>query len=165
MKEVRLTYHDDFMPTPISGWAGARWYGWVNPKGAGGQYRKPEFTRHPFTSQRKKWCLLEVHFDGVDLRFVMPEELDLFLDVMSQNPLPSGQSLIAGCPLGRPNRHWLSRLPKKAKPLKFRQAVCRYLKDHSDVARFRDFYSGAPIKFEFDGFYSTRNDALLARSK
>jgi len=95
--------------------------------------------------------LLSVHFQGVELRFALPEELDLFMSVMSRNPLPSGRSLVPDCAIGRPNQHWLSRLPKEAKPWKFRQAICKYLSECKTVKEFRAFYQQRPIQFKFEG--------------
>ena len=153
MKKTCLSYHKNFPSTPISGWAGANWCGWITTKTKNGQWRNPKSVPHPFLSQRKLWCRLEVHFQDIDLRFAMPAELDQFLDIMLQNPLPSGHRLIPGLAYGRPNAHWLSRLPKKAKPWIFRQKLCKFLRTAQDVTIFRNFYASQPIQFEFDGYY------------
>lgn len=155
MKSAKLSYHTIFPATPISGRAGARWYGWASGTTAGGQRKRPTQVTHPFLSQKKLWCLLSIHFQGVDLRFAMPEELDQFIAVMSRNPMPSGRSLVPDCAIGRPNNHWLSRLPKKAKPWKFRQAVCRYLAENETTKRFRAFYEGQPVQFRFEGVFDS----------
>ncbi|ANL47973.1 hypothetical protein AMC87_CH03320 [Rhizobium phaseoli] len=159
MKSAELFYSREFLETPISGWAGARLFGWVREKTLGGQIKRPRRVMHPFASQRKLWCLLAVHFDGVDLIFATPLELDQFLAVMSQNPLPSGWALIPGQSVGRPNNHWLSRLPKGAKSWKFRQSICRFLRQAGVVREFRDFYAGEPVKLQFDGVFNNYCDA------
>ena len=159
MKSARISLHQDFPKTPISGRAGARWSAWIKQVSSSGQPKKPKQVVHPFLSQRKIWCLLTVHFDGVNLRFAMPQELDHFIGVLSQNPLPSGRSLASECALGRPNGHWLSRLPAKAKSWKFRQRLCKYLEGLPEAEALREFYSENPIKFEFPEHYDSFFDA------
>lgn len=161
MKSATLSYHKDFPTTPISGAAGARRIGWVTATSASGQWRKPYMIDHPFITQRKLWCLLEVHFNRVTLRFATPQELDLFLQVMSRNPLPSGYALVPYCPIGRPNNHWLSRLPARAKSLKFRKALCGYLQNSPKVAKFRSFYQDHPVQTQFENVH----DSLLSARK
>ena len=96
------------------------------------------------------------------LVFSTPLELDQFLSVMSKNPLPSGRSLFPGRAVGRPNNHWLSRLPSKAKTLKCRMAACRYLTEAPAVRRFREFYAPNPVRTQFDGFYDSYYEAQAA---
>lgn len=151
MKSAQIDLYRNFPDAPMSGSAGARYYGWVQRTTDSGQPKSPERVGHPFLQQRKSWCLLSVHFNGVDLRFAMIEELDLFLNVMSRNPLPSGYSLVPDCPIGRPSRHWLARLPKQTKPWKFRKALCDFLRENATVLAFRAFYERTPVKFHFDG--------------
>jgi hypothetical protein len=154
MKSAKLSYSRIFPETPISIWAGARIFGWTRESTPGGQYKRPRRVQHPFVHQRKIWCLLTIHFHGIDLLFATPRELDQFIHVMERNPLPSGWALVPGWAYGRPNRHWLSRLPKHTKTWKYRQAVCKYLRENKIVQEFRDFYEEQPIKFEFEGIYS-----------
>jgi hypothetical protein len=151
MKSARINLYRNFPETPMSGRAGARYYAWVQRTNDSGQPKSPERVGHPFLEQRKSWCLLSVHFNGVDLRFAMIEELDLFLNVMSRNPLPSGYSLVPDCAIGRPSRHWLARLPKQAKSWKFRKALCDFLRANTTVQAFRAFYERNPVKFHFEG--------------
>lgn len=162
MKSAELSYHSGFPSTPISWWAGARSDGWVRPRTASGQFKRAARIVHPFLDQRKLWCLLSVHFQGVDLRFAMPEELDQFIAVMSRNPLPSGGSLVPGWPLGRPPQHWLARLPGKAKPWKFRHAVCEYLRQSEVARQFRAFYSSQPPQVRFGGVFNSFHEARLS---
>ncbi|PDT38381.1 hypothetical protein CO671_03045 [Rhizobium sp. M10] len=159
MKSAELFYSREFPETPMSWWAGARLNGWIPETTRSGQIKRPRRIVHSFASQRKLWCLLAVHFDGVDLIFATPLELDQFLAVMSQNPLPSGWALVPGNLLGRPNKHWLSRLPKKAKSWKFRQSICKFLLQAGTVGEFREFYAREPLKLQFDGVINNYYDA------
>ncbi|KAB7614483.1 hypothetical protein F9L33_07535 [Amylibacter sp. SFDW26] len=164
MKNAKLSYHQDFPQTPVSGWAGVRRYAWVNQQNDSGQWKRPKHKYvYPFEKQRKLWCLLEIHFQGVDLIFALPAELDQFIEIMSQNPLPSGNRLIKGRKLGRPNNHWLSRLPKKTKPWAFRQKLCKYLETAPQASEFREFYTSHPVRLKFDGYYDSFYDAIRAQ--
>ncbi|GLK56145.1 hypothetical protein JOD31_001061 [Methylopila capsulata] len=162
MKSAKLSYHSSFPWTPISGWAGARGYGWAYLSGPGGQFRRPKFIKHPFPTQRRLWCLLKVEFNGIKLDFATPQEVDHFRNVMRRKVLPSGHALVSGRAVGRPNNHWLSRLPKKAKPWKFREAICRYLEEVPEVREFRSFYAENPIRMQFEGMFDTSSDARAA---
>ncbi len=89
----------------------------------------------------------------------MPAELDLFIATMSRNPLPSGRSLAPDCAIGRPNRHWLSRLPSKAKSWKSREDVAKYLQESEAAKQFRAFYEDLPLQFQFDGIHDSFQEA------
>lgn len=155
MKSAQTSLHSQFPATPVSYWAGARWRGWVREDDATGNLKRIDEVRHPFLDQRKAWCLLEVHFAGVDLLFATPQELDHFIGILSQNPLPSGRALVPECAVGRPSKHWLSRLPKKAKSLKFRDKLCQYLENCDAASTFRKFYKDHPVQCAFPGFYDS----------
>lgn len=163
MKSAQISFHRTFPATPVSGWVGARWHAWVREDDATGYLKLLSIVPHPFPNQRKLWCMLEVHVDEVDLRFAMPQELDHFIDILSQNPLPSGRSLTPNCAIGRPKNHWLTRLPSKAKSLKFRKRIFSYLSECHASAEFRDFYKQDPVITEFPGFYDTREEALASK--
>lgn len=93
--------------------------------------------------------------------FAMPAELDQFIEIMSQNPLPSGGSLVEGrVSPGRPNNHWLSRLPKQAKPWNFRQRLLRFLQTDAKVLEFREFYASQPVQLKFDGYFDSFHDIM-----
>lgn len=162
MKSAVFSRREVFPETPISFWAGARRFGWTRSVTPGGQRRRPQRIPHPFLSQRKMWGLLEASFQGVDLIFATPQELDQFLAVMSRNPLPSGGSLVPGWRLGRPNAHWLSRLPKAAKPWRFRRAICAWLPEQEAVRDFREFYRANPVQTLFVGVHSSPLEAMRA---
>lgn len=147
----------------MTGWAGPGWGGWVNRQTASGQWKTPRYRQLPYLRQRRLWCLLHVQFRGLELVFALPEELDQFLEVMSQKLLPSGNRLISGLPYGRPNRHWLSRLPKKAKSWKIRSALGDYLSASPDVEAFRHFYRSFSPEQERRGFHRSFYEAINAR--
>lgn len=164
MKKAQISYHRLFPWTPVSGWAGARSRGYVPRISPSGQRMSPTTLDHPFRFQRKQWCLLKVEFDGVGLVFATPQELDHFIDVLSRNPLPNGGSLIKGrIRPGKPNGHWLSRLPTKARSWKFRQKLCRYLQEQPKIGEFRAFYAEQPVRYAFEGFYDDFYEAARAQ--
>ena len=164
MKKSWLTYSNELTSTPITPWVddGQR-YGWVNERAENGQWRRPKRVRTAFQTQLKQWCVLEVDYLDVRLVFALPTELDNFIEIMSTNPLPSGPSLLKGQKFGRPNKHWLSRLPAKAKSLKFRQAICKWLGANSDVENFRQYYRDRPLQRKYEGVYSSSDEALAAQ--
>ncbi len=163
MKKIELSYHREFPRTPISGWAGVRWCAWVNPNKKNDQWQRPKWDRHPFSNQRKLWCLLKVHFQGIDLVFAIPAELDQFIEVLSQNPLPSGNRLVKGRGIGRPNNHWLARLPKGVTSWSFRQKLCKYLTTAPQIVEFRKFYVSQPVQLEFEGYFDSFYEAAGAQ--
>ena len=162
MKSAQISYHSEFPQTPLSGWVGVRMLAWARERTASGQLTRPRSFPHPFLAQRKLWCQATVSFDTAKLRFALPQELDHFLDVMLQNPLPSGASLVAGHAVGRPNRHWLSRLPKRLMPWKTRQRLCRYLTTAPELRDLREFYRDQPVRFSFPGYFNSYMEAYNA---
>lgn len=149
MKSAALTYHKAFPETPISSWVGARFWAWKPSYSLSGQPMRPIRSAHPFLVQRPLWCRLDVHFNGIDLRFAFPQEVDHFLHVMEKNPLPSGHRLSPGTRIGRPMRHWLAKLPARAKSARFRKMLCDYLHKEKKVQDFRAFYAARPVSFDF----------------
>ena len=67
---------------------------------------------------------------GFDFRFVSFEEMRHCIDVLSHEHLPTSIQLSAERGSGAgPNSHWLSRLPARTKPWRFReQAVATLVK-------------------------------------
>lgn len=159
MNNIELSYHRDFPRTPMTRWIRHQFYGWQPRQTKSGQWMRPTWGQTPFSTQRKLWCRLEVHFRGVTLFFTTPLELDHFIAIMQQKHLPSGPSLVPGRRIGRPNNHWLSRLPAKAKPWKFRKAVCAFLNTKREVKKFREFYQSEPIQTHFEGYYPSFHQA------
>lgn len=74
------------------------------------------------------WPVLMVEVDEVKLVFTSLAELDTYVDVMSQTPLPSTRELSRGFSMG-PDSHWLSQLPKKAKSPEHRETAVTYLRE------------------------------------
>lgn len=81
---------------------------------------------------------------------------------MGQNPLPSGHRLVKGRRLGRPKRHWLARLPAKAKSAKVRARLVAFLTSNRTVREFRAFYEGKDLHYEAPGFFDNFYDAIRA---
>lgn len=71
----------------------------------------------------KGWPKLFLHIDGVELQFSSTAEIHHFIEIMSQNPMPNIRKMYGSSH----NRHWLSRLPKKAKSQKHRTKTINYL--------------------------------------
>lgn len=159
MKQARLSYSKEFQWSPMSGWAGAR----SRAYRVQSFERSPVMVRHPFLESLKLWCGLELEYQNVFLQFSMPAELDLFVSVMQQNPLPSGESLVKGHRLGRPNNHWLSRLPAKAKSRKFRLGVLKFIDQNQTVKEFYNFYANKELALKVPGLFDSYQDAQRAR--
>ena len=70
----------------------------------------------PSAVPHKGFVFLHVEFEGTDLQFSAPRQLDHFIEVLSTKPLPTSRRLSSshGLPAG-PNSHWLSRLPASIK--------------------------------------------------
>ncbi len=159
MKKARLNYSREFQWTPISSWVGVRKYA----------YRIQSFDRgpivvpHPFLQSTNLWCQLELEYQNVLLQFSMTRELDHFIDVMQRNPLPSGGSLVKGQRLGRPNNHWLSRLPAKIKTRKFRVGLLKFIESNKVVNEFYEFYSSRELALDVPDLFNTYDEAQRAR--
>ena len=123
MKKASVIYLDAYEPTPVSYWAHRHI----------GESAWPASDRFvpplPPPVPGRGWAQLIVEFDGVELRFSSAVELDHFIEVLSKNPLPTTRRLVElrGTSLP-PHRHWLSRLPARAKPQAFRVRLIAYLR-------------------------------------
>ena len=97
----------------------------------------------PSHRDRQSWAQLLIELDGVTLAFWLPEELDHVSEVFSTKPPPSVYSLVRKDPSeSRANSHWLSRLPKKAKSKKFREAFLKYVRSEPRALKeFRRIYT------------------------
>lgn len=71
-----------------------------------------------------------VEFNGVEFRFASLDELQAAIDILGQKLLPTTIRLARdrGGDAG-PNEHWLSRLPAKAKPWRYRGKAVKYLRE------------------------------------
>src|SRR5215831_11109857 len=69
-----------------------------------------------------------VEIDGVTFKFASLDEFRECIRVLSLKVLPSTRALSAARGTGvGPNSHWLSRLPSRAKPWRYRERATRYL--------------------------------------
>ncbi len=122
MKTRTVRYTAAYAPTPLSFWVhrhrDARVWS------ASHEFDPPLPTPVP----GRGYPRLEIEFQRVFLYFASLEELDHAIAVLSANPLPSTRRLsrLRGTAAG-PNRHWLSRLPGRAKSHKFRRRLVAYL--------------------------------------
>lgn len=129
MKNAKLLFSKDFKRSPISTWVGFPTFLYAKSTNPNEDWSVPVRVQHPIDTRRGPWCQLKIHFNNINLLFSLPLELDHFIDVMKQNPLPSGLSLSPYSNIGRPNRHWLAKLPKQAMPYTFRMKLINYLEN------------------------------------
>lgn len=168
MKKTWLTYHDALPFSPASYRAGARSRVWMVEYMPSGRPVRPNVpvSQHPFLTQRKKWCALNVEFNSVFLRFAMLAEFDHVLGVLQQNPLPSGFKLTGRHhSVGRPPGHWLTKLPAKTKSARFRRKLCDWLQQCESIREFQAFYAADPVRLEFEGLIETREELNRAYRK
>ncbi|MEZ5669916.1 MAG: hypothetical protein R3F55_21275 [Alphaproteobacteria bacterium] len=131
MKKATIGYTPRFRPSPVSAWVHVP-TGPVPAWRDAGAYSPPL----PGPVGGRGWPVLDVEVDGVALTFSSLAELDHVIDVLSRNPLPTTRQLSAARGNGAgPNGHWLSRLPAKAKPARFRAVLVARLR------RARDAYA------------------------
>lgn len=82
--------------------------------------------------------LYHVEFDGFTFDFISLDEIRHCIEILSNPLLPRSIDLsnARGSDHG-PNSHWLSRLPAKVKPWRYREGAVRYLRQ-----ALSDFESG-----------------------
>ncbi|MBD1263181.1 hypothetical protein HZY62_21520 [Maribacter polysiphoniae] len=72
---------------------------------------------------------LTVEFNGHSFIFTSKEQLEQFIEIMGRKLLPSSMELSSNRTGFRgPNSHWLSRLPGKTKPWKYREKLVGFCK-------------------------------------
>ncbi len=77
----------------------------------------------------KGYPILHVEYNGFTFAFASIPELDTCIDVLSRRNLPSSLELSAERGSGAgPNGHWVSRLPARVTPWKYRQGAVDYLR-------------------------------------
>ena len=78
----------------------------------------------------KGYAIYSVEIDGMIFRFSSIAQLEHCIDILGRKLLPRTIDLSAdrGTSKG-PNSHWLSRLPKKAKPWRYREKATKYLRE------------------------------------
>ncbi len=82
----------------------------------------------PKPNSKGEYKIYHIEFNGITLRFSSIYQFDEFIRVMSKKVLPRSLDLSRiRCDNYGPNRHWLSRLPSKAKAWKIREQMTKYL--------------------------------------
>ncbi len=77
----------------------------------------------------KGYALFNVEFNGLRLVFATLREIEACIAVLEQKHLPRTINLARQHGSGHgPNSHWLSRLPARAKPWRYRSRLTTYLK-------------------------------------
>lgn len=82
----------------------------------------------PLAVPHKGFPVLSVEFEKYELLFCSAAQLEHYIEVLSQNALPTSRqlSVASGLKTG-PNQHWLSRLPGELKSPKNRQSLVKTL--------------------------------------
>lgn len=113
-----FTFEKDWRLAPVAFWVH------VPVPGAVGVLEPPA----PQAVPHKGFAFLRVEFDGHELLFSAPAQLDHFIEVLASKPLPTTRQLSArrGLAVG-PNSHWLSRLPAALKSPRKREKLVQAL--------------------------------------
>ena len=116
---LHFSYQPDWRTAPVAFWAHRE------VDGSHTLFDPPA----PAAVPHRGFLFLHVEFDGVELRFSAPAQLDHFIDVLSRKPLPTSRRLSSqrGPAVG-PNGHWLSRLPTPLKSPRGRTRLVESLK-------------------------------------
>jgi hypothetical protein len=117
--KFHFSYQPDWRSAPVAFW--------VHRAVEGSESFDPPA---PAVVAHKGFAFLHVEFDTAELLFSAPAQLDHFIDVLSQKPLPTSRTLSSqrGLPVG-PNGHWLSRLPAALKSPRTRVRLVEALRD------------------------------------
>ena len=122
MKKRWITYNEDWHDGPMTYWVhieadGRSWH-------EASRFEPPLPTRVP----GKGFARFHVEFNGCIFEFASLDELRACIDTLGQKLLPTTIRLSRGRggEMG-PNSHWLSRLPPKAKPWRYREPAVLYL--------------------------------------
>ncbi len=152
MKSIRLTFYQGGDAAE----AGRSFISFCDDKGVMQTHSVNEPARLIATSQKmlhffKKdihkdrlvFAHLAISIDDIELVFKLPEELDHVCEVFETVPFPTALGLANKDPNEfYLNKHWLSRLPKKAKAPKFRQRFVKFVRSAPKELRdFRSFYA------------------------
>jgi len=126
MKQREITFHERWTPSPLSYWTHIE--AEDRPWGEATTFTPP--LPKPVPGRGYPRFLVEV--DGVTFQFASLDELQRCIDILSQKLLPTTMRLAAergGCAQEKPvaSMHWLSQLPLKAKPWRYRAKAVKYL--------------------------------------
>jgi len=120
MKKWRIEFTEEYKPSPLSFWVHKHLDNEVWPHAK--QYEPALPTGIP----TKGFPRLIVDALGVELDFASVEEVEHFLDIVSQKNMPASTQLSQKREVTYgPNGHWLSSLPAKLKPWSKRE---KYIK-------------------------------------
>ncbi|WP_372368904.1 hypothetical protein [Candidatus Uabimicrobium sp. HlEnr_7] len=116
MKKWSIQFQEKYTGSPLTYWV---------HKAIGNSKYEPPL---PKPVAGKGFAVLIVEIAEIELFFSSVNEVDHFLEVISQKNMPTSMQLskIRGASYG-PNKHWLSRLPGKIKPWRKRQRLIKIL--------------------------------------
>ena len=126
MKKSWVSYIEDWKVSPMAFWVHKE------------MDKKPWYKSESFNPPAPKkngslgYTKLHIEFNGHIFIFTSHEQLSEFIEILDQKLLPTTIELSKrrGTFSG-PNSHWLSRLPSKTKPWKYRQKLVEYCKKQS----------------------------------
>lgn len=122
MKKRWITYDENWRSSPMSYWVHIEADG--RPWHAASRFEPPL----PSPVPGKGFPRFHVEFNGCTFEFASLDELRACIATLGQKLLPTTIRLARdrGGDMG-PNSHWLSWLPPKAKPWRYRQPAVAYL--------------------------------------
>ena len=136
MAKHLIKFNKDYVSSPLSFWVhidephNGRWI-WDSA-----QKHHPELPKPVFS---KGYPMLVVDALGHELRFSSIEEIEHFLEVITQKNMPSSSKLASQRRMSTGlNSHWLSRLPAKFKSWNNRQKYIPHIQDGLDA--FKECY-------------------------
>lgn len=121
MKRHWIEYHETQPRSPMTGWVHRRVAARDNL--AGEIVRDPPL---PAVIGGRGYPEFHVEYHGFTFSFASFAEIRTCVQVLGQRNLPRSVDLSMEQEIG-PNRHWLSRLPAKVKPWKYREKAVAYL--------------------------------------
>lgn len=124
MKRLSIRFAEVFAPGPMTLWVHRRLGPGPSlvPDPAG-----REAPPLPAPVAGRGYAVIEVEFDGCCFVFASLAELALFREIMGRPLLPRPQTLDRAMVGRYANSHWLSRLPARAKPWRYRRRLAHYL--------------------------------------
>ncbi len=124
MKNFRVDYAERWQDEPLAFWV-------HREQGDAPWYQTDDFDPPaPKPVPGKGYAIYCVEIDGMIFRFSSIPQIERCIEILGRKLLPRTIDLAAqrGTSKG-PNSHWLSRLPKKAKPWRYREKAVKYLRE------------------------------------
>jgi hypothetical protein len=122
MKRHWIEYREQWTPSPLSYWVHieADGHDWHDAR----EFDPPL----PFPIEHHGYPVYWVECDGVTFQFSSLDEMRVAIETLGKKLLPTTIRLAKdrGGELG-PESHWLSKLPVKAKPWRYREKAVKYL--------------------------------------